>query len=240
MRRLIRSFLGELAWTKLGQAKQEFKWRNIVDHSAPDISEHLSRLLNFSNGFYVEVGANDGRSFSNTFVLEKTRNWSGILIEPILHKHFESKRYRDISRNRFIYGACVDSEFTEPMVKLYFSNLMTTSDLGNSQSWAEAGSKFLNSGESVLPFWAPAVVLRQVFKEAGITKIDFLSIDVEGAELSVLKGIDFNQVEIDLILIESTENSETITYLKDMHYDHSVNLENNHFFRRKTQSPITP
>ena len=240
MKRLIKSFLGELAWTKLGQAKQEFKWRNIVDHSSPEISTHLSQLLNFSNGFYVEVGANDGRSFSNTYVLEKTRNWSGILVEPILHKHFESKRYRDISCNRFIYGACVDSQFTEPMVKLYFSNLMTTSDLGNNRLWAEAGSKFLNNGESVLPFWSPAVVLSQVFKEAGVTKIDFLSIDVEGAELSVLKGINFKDVEIDLILIESTENSDTVKYLKDMRYDHSVNLGNNHFFKRKTHLPITP
>lgn len=186
------------------------------------------------------MGANDGRSFSNTYILEKARNWSGILIEPILHKHFESKGYRDNSRNRFIYGACVDNQFTEPTVKLYFSNLMTTSDLGNNLSWAEAGSKFLNSGESVLPFWSPAVALSQVFKEAGVTKIDFLSIDVEGVELSVLKGIDFNQVEIDLILIESTENSETVKYLKDMHYDHTVNLGNNHFFNRKTQLPITP
>jgi hypothetical protein len=42
MKRLFRSFLGELAWTNLGQAKQEFKWRNKVDHSAPEISMHLA------------------------------------------------------------------------------------------------------------------------------------------------------------------------------------------------------
>jgi FkbM family methyltransferase len=197
------------------------------------------KLLNFSNGFYVEVGANDGRSHSNTYVLEKTRNWSGILVEPILHKHFESKHHRDTSRNRFIYGACVDSQFAEPMVKLYFSNLMTTSDLGNNRLWAEAGSKFLNSGESVLPFWSPAIVLNQVFQEAGVTRIDFLSIDVEGAEMSVLKGIEFNEFEIDIILIESTENSEAITYLREMHYDHIVNLGDNHFFKRQTRLPVT-
>lgn len=83
-------------------------------------------------------------------------------------------------------------------------------------------------------------MLSQVFKEVGVTKIDFLSIDVEGAELSVLRGIDFNQVEIDLILIESTENSETVTYLKEMNYDHTVNIGNNHFFKRQTHLPITP
>lgn len=232
MKRLINFFLGELTWSKLGQAKQEFRWRNIVDHSAPEISSHLNELLNFQNGFYVEVGANDGRSFSNTYVLEKTRGWSGILVEPILHKHFESKRYRDASRNRFVYGACVDFNYIEPTVKLYFSNLMTTSDLGNDILWAEAGSKFLNNEESVLPFWSPAFKLSEIINDAGVTKIDFLSIDVEGAELSVLKGIDFENTDIQLILIESTEDSETISYLKEKKYNHIINLGNNHFFKR--------
>jgi FkbM family methyltransferase len=232
MKKVVKFFLGELAWSKLGQAKQEFRWRNVVDHSAPEISTYLNELLSFSNGFYVEVGANDGRSFSNTYVLEKTRGWSGILVEPILHKHFESKRFRDASRNRFIYGACVDVNYTEPTVKLYFSNLMTTSDLGNSRLWADAGSKFLSNEESVLPFWSPAIKLSEVITEAGVTKIDFLSIDVEGAELSVLKGIDFEKIDIQLILIESAENSETIAYLKEKKYNHIINLGNNHFFRR--------
>jgi FkbM family methyltransferase len=232
MKSVIKRRVGDLAWKKLGQAKQEYKWRNITDYSAPDISRCIDELLGFSNGFYVEVGANDGRSFSNTFVLEKTRNWSGILVEPILHKHFESKLYRDTSRNQFVYGACVDFDYSEPIVKLYFSNMMTTSDLGNSQSWAEDGSKFLNNGESVLPFWSPAVVLNKVFKDAGITKIDFLSIDVEGAELSVLKGIDFDETNIELILVESEEDSQTISYLKEMNYNQIVNLGGNHFFKK--------
>jgi FkbM family methyltransferase len=232
MKKVIKFFLGELAWSKLGQAKQEFSWRNIVDHSAPEISPYLTELLDFPNGFYVEVGANDGRSFSNTYVLEKTQGWSGILVEPILHKHFESKRYRDASRNRFVYGACVDFNYSEPTVKLYFSNLMTTSDLGNNRIWAEAGSKFLNNEESVLPFWSPAIKLSEIIEDARVTKIDFLSIDVEGAELSVLGGIDFEKVDIQLILIESTENSETISYLKEKKYNHIINLGNNHFFSK--------
>jgi FkbM family methyltransferase len=239
MKKLIKSVLGELVWSELGQAKQEFIWRNIKDHSAPEISTYLNDLLDFSNGFYVEVGANDGRSFSNTYVLEKTRNWSGILVEPILHKHFESQRYRDASRNRFVYGACVDFNYSDPMVKLYYSNLMSTSDLEHGQLWAEAGSKFLNNGESVLPFWSPAIVLNQVIKEAGVSKIDFLSIDVEGAELSVLKGIDFEEIDIQLILIESKQNSSAISYLKKMNYSHIVNLGDNHFFKRQSILPVT-
>lgn len=68
MKRLIKKLMGDMAWLKLGQARQEFKWRKITDHSAPELRSHIATLLPFNNGFYVEVGANDGRSFSNTFV----------------------------------------------------------------------------------------------------------------------------------------------------------------------------
>jgi len=202
------------------------------DHSAPELKAQISQLLPFNNGFYVEVGANDGRSFSNTFVLEKTKNWSGILIEPIMHKHFESRLYRDARRNSFIYGACVDFDYPDSNVKMYFSNLMTTSEKGNSKDWAEAGSIFLNAGETVLPFWAPAILLNNVLSDADIGIVDFLSIDVEGAELSVLNGIDFNKIQIDLILIETPKDSESVEFLKNKNYEHILDLGANHFFKR--------
>ena len=37
------------------------------------------------NGLFIEVGANNGFSESNTYYLERFRNWNGILIEPIPH-----------------------------------------------------------------------------------------------------------------------------------------------------------
>ena len=238
MKDLVKRIIGDQAWRRLGQARQEFNYRRIKDFSSPEISEHLQKLLGFENGFYVEVGANDGRSYSNTYLLEKTKNWSGILIEPILHKHFESKFYRDSKRNQFVYGACVDFEYSDPFVKMYYSDLMTTSDLGIGQDWANLGGKFLRQGESVMPFGSPALVLSNVLEQRGITKVDFLSIDVEGAEFSVLSGINFNKVEIDIILIESNEDSSAIKYLTGMNYTHILNLGDNHFFRR-TLAPIT-
>jgi FkbM family methyltransferase len=232
MKRWIKKLVGEIAWHRLGQARQEFKWRRINDHSAPELSRYISELLPYNDGFYVEVGANDGRSFSNTFVLEKTKNWSGILIEPILHKHFESRLYRDASRNKFVYGACVDFSYPDSNVKMYFSNLMTTSEKGNSKDWAEAGSIFLNPGETVLPFWAPALFLTNVLMEADVRIVDFLSIDVEGAEFSVLNGIDFDKVQINLILIETPKDSEAVDFLKTKNYEHILDLDENHFFKR--------
>jgi hypothetical protein len=35
------------------------------------------------NGVFVDIGANDGVTLSNTYFLEKERHWTGICIEPI-------------------------------------------------------------------------------------------------------------------------------------------------------------
>jgi FkbM family methyltransferase len=109
---------------------------------------------------------------------------------------------------------------------------MTTSELGHSKNWAEAGSNFLNADEEVLPFWAPAIVLADVLEREKVGRIDFLSIDVEGAELNVLKGIDFSKCEIDLILIETESDSESISFLKKEGFEHIVDLGINHFFKK--------
>ena len=45
--------------------------------------------------------------------------------------------------------------------------------------------------------------IKNVFEEENIVHIDYMSIDVEGHELNVLKGIDFNQVKINVLTIEN-------------------------------------
>ena len=42
----------------------------------------LEKYLNFSNGFFIELGAHDGITQSNTYYYEKNKNWRGVLIEP--------------------------------------------------------------------------------------------------------------------------------------------------------------
>ena len=130
MKKFLKILVGAETYNYLARAKFEFSIRNTSDFSSLEFRAHLRKLVGSQiGGFYVEVGANDGRSSSNTYWLEKERNWTGILIEPILHKHFESKNTRS-KKNIFVYGALVDSEYKQDFLKMYYSNLMTTSELG--------------------------------------------------------------------------------------------------------------
>ena len=224
----------------MAQAKFEFKVRKLTDFSTAEIGEHLRRLLQIQNGFYVEVGANDGRSSSNTYWLEKEMNWNGILIEPVLHKYFEMKLSRDQSKNTFIYGACVSEDFKDDHLKLYYSNLMTAPDYGEGELFAIKGESFLSEGEEVLPIWAPVITLNRVLSENRISHIDFLSIDVEGGEFGVLNGFPWETVRVNLILIESTQDSIACQFLEDKGYVKIVGLINNHFYRyRELATPST-
>ena len=67
-------------------------WRSLFEffgsdrYSRPalnDIDHKLEEYLPYKNGFFIEVGANDGFAQSNTYYFEKLRGWKGVLIEPI-------------------------------------------------------------------------------------------------------------------------------------------------------------
>ena len=51
-------------------------------HGLNKIDKKLARHISNQSGFFIELGANDGISQSNTLYLERRMNWRGILIEP--------------------------------------------------------------------------------------------------------------------------------------------------------------
>jgi hypothetical protein len=65
-----------------------------MNNSSLSCEYSLRKYLNYNNGFFIEVGANDGIQQSNTLRLEKDLGWKGILIEP----SFES--YINCIKNR--------------------------------------------------------------------------------------------------------------------------------------------
>lgn len=70
VKQLVRRYVGEHAWRKLTEFRIEMRLRNISNHMDPLIAKELMPLLG-EHGLYVEVGAHDGRSSSNTLILKK-------------------------------------------------------------------------------------------------------------------------------------------------------------------------
>ncbi len=230
---MIKSKIHPLVWEKLGQAKKEFAYTSQKYHCDENLIPIFQKYFSKDNGFYVDVGANDGRAASNTYHLEKVQNWQGVLIEPIMHLHFRSRQIRDLNRNSFFNCALVSNSYKEKTVELLYSGLMTISSesIFSGKEWADTGSKFLGNSEVVTTFYSVARTLQSVLIESNApARIDFLTIDVEGAELSILQGVNFSDWVFEYILIETAEGSEAFMKLVNEGYIHTKSISQNVLF----------
>jgi FkbM family methyltransferase len=211
------------------RAKRKYYGLNGLD-------QKIEQYLNYDNGYYVELGANDGCSQSNTLYFEQYRNWHGVLVEPTPHNYLLCRANRS-SRNSIYCNACTSFEYREKFVEIVYSNLMSTpigleSDFVDPSSNARAGAKFLNESDNNFSFGAVAKPLNDLLLTSGAPKnIDLLSLDVEGAEIEVLKGIDHNMFRFKHMCVESRDSGKLISYLAKHGYQHTARLsELDHFF----------
>jgi FkbM family methyltransferase len=178
------------------------------------------------NGFFVELGANNGILQSNTAFLEKNRNWSGVLIEPNIKNYEFCKLNRP---NSICYNyACVSDDFTDEFVYGDFN--LDPNDQTSLMS--SVNGTRLNLFKKNLTK-VPASTLTNILDRQVIPKIDLLSLDVEGYEYSVLTGLDFNKYTPTYLLIEIyCVSFEKITnYLKNKNYELICNFSN---YNKKT------
>jgi len=173
-----------------------------------NLDKKLEKYINIDNGYFIELGGNDGKTQSNTLYFERYRKWTGILIEPTPHNFLKCLSNRN-SNTKVFCNACVSFGYRDKYVEIIYSNLMSVpvgleSDIADPCAHAELGGKFLKKNEVHFKFGAIAKTLNSIMYEANSPKIiDLLSLDVEGAELEVLKGIQFDQYSFRFMCIES-------------------------------------
>lgn len=179
--------------------------------------DKLKKILKYKNGFFLEAGAFDGINFSNTYYLEKELNWKGILIEPTLERYLSCIK----NRKKSIAINCLLTSFEDYKKKKYAFGDFILSKTGGGGPMASINNIKLNNSVilklknlySKIRGRYPFVPVRQVPLSyitdlLNIQKIDFFSLDVEGQEYNVLKGIDFKKLYIKYVYIEVRSHSK--------------------------------
>lgn len=163
------------------------------------------------NGIFVDVGAHDGVSLSNTYFFEKERDWTGICIEANPDLFEQLKHNRECVT---LCNAAYDKRSTLQFMKTsgYTEMLSGVVDDYNPKHLSRIQSEINHYGGDTQVINVESVRLGDVFKEHQIEIVDYLSIDVEGSELKVLQGIDFDRVHINVVDFEEnyTEDTEEI------------------------------
>lgn len=171
------------------------------------IDRKLARHLDFDGGVFVEAGANDGIAQSNTYYFERIRHWTGLLIEPVPALAARCARNR---RAKVMGAALVGAGSRDATVELHVAGLMST--VSEALGDAAATARHVEMGRLVQglsrteTLRVPARTLSSLIDEAQISlPIDLLSLDVEGAELAALDGLDFSRHAPRYICVEARD-----------------------------------
>ena len=177
------------------------------------------------NGTFVEIGANDGLHMSNSYFFERHLRWRGMCVEanPYIFKKLVKNRPKCININSLV-GSSGAHSTRLPFLSFYRNpgeeKAQTARDWETGLSGIEGsehdGNHEILSFEKAKQFAATVPGLHvsrsmisvesfaKLFAEHKLTRVDFLSIDVEGNELAVLRSIDFDRVYVRVIVTEAT------------------------------------
>ena len=147
------------------------------------------------DGYFVEVGAGDGRRLSNTWLLEARYGWRGLLVEP--NPAYDSTLYDHRRAN--IDARCVASE-SGKTVQFECTQVPEFSRIVGSQEDIHSDLESRNVAELVE---RKTVSLNDLLAEHGAPQdIDYLSIDIEGLELDALEAFDFGRYHVRVATVE--------------------------------------
>ena len=172
---------------------------NTTYFSQEKQDEYVDRYFQeAANKVFLEVGAVDGVSLSNTLFLERERNWTGLLIEP--NKDFYSKLAM-VHRKAYCINTCLSLDNKIGTATFRTAGMIGGVEEGYTETMKKRANSEFPNAPSVEVFCIP---LGLILTALEMYRIHFFSLDVEGAELAILNTIPFDIVKIDLFFIEYT------------------------------------
>jgi len=176
------------------------KLPDVRFHSQQDEDKYIIQYLlkeKITDGTFLEIGACDGLLYSNTKTLEDYFNFKGILIEPQPDFYSQLCKNRNPINNELYNCAVTNND------SLYIDFIGDGALGGVLNNNNTDISKFKNNHS----YKVKNMKMKDILSKSKFQYIDFMIIDVEGSELSLLHTIDFS-FPIFCIIIEAHSNEQ--------------------------------
>lgn len=173
------------------------------------------------NGKFIDIGAYDGVTFSNSYFFEKYRGFSGVCVEPNpkVYKLLEKQR---TSKNLNVCVGNTSGKVKFLCVDGYGEMLSCIYDESNTEHLARVDETIKTHGGSKRIEEIDLVTFDQITGEKS-EKIDFFTIDTEGYEFEILKMVDFYKYDISVLAVEVNDKI-VVSFLEGYNYTAFYNL----------------
>ncbi|KAK4010381.1 hypothetical protein OUZ56_019527 [Daphnia magna] len=185
-----------------------------IDPSDGQSKAILKILQNKRRGFFIEAGGFDGEFLSNTLFMERSLQWSGLLIEA------DKKAYSKLlKRNRkaFSSPACLSTK-PYPMQVKSPSGFVIDQDENDRHAPNDGAESAATFSDSEDIYTVQCFPLYSLLLAVGRTHVDYFGLDVEGSEHKILKTIPWHKVYMQTLTVEwnhTPEGEAAITQLME-------------------------
>jgi len=164
---------------------------------------------NKKNGVFVDIGAHDGVSISNSYFFEKNLEWDGICIEPMPELFKELEKNRDCIK---INGCAWENDTTKTfrLISGYAEMLSGILDTYDERHKERIDLECRIHGGTYEDIEMRCYNVNNLLEKHELFDIDFMSVDTEGSEFDIIKNIDFERFNIKIVLVENNYNDSKL------------------------------
>jgi FkbM family methyltransferase len=187
------------------------------------------------NGVFVDIGAHDGVTFSNSLFFEESKNWRGICVEPIPEVFQKLDEARKCIK---VNGVISDKEGSETFLRVHgevvdtemLSGILSDYDQRHLDRIDRELKEYGGEKEEIT---VACYNINTLLEENGLNQVDFFTIDTEGNELKILKTINFEAFDIDVLIVENNyESSENKEFMESKGYKRIKTIGHDEIFRK--------
>ena len=191
----------------------------MTNHSQLDEQEHILRYFGCELGTFLDIGANDGRTFSNTHALA-LHAWPGLCVEPTPGAFANLSLLYEQRPDIELHNVAITDTDAPIRMQVASDTLVSSLDVKAPAQWKSYG--FAWSEIEV-----EGVTFATLMSRSKLKNFDFISIDAEGHDLVILRQMDLQALGCRLLCIEHNSRFDEIRALckgmKEVHRN-GINL----------------